>query len=196
MAISKAPVDVPSEVGQSLVEQGLRDFLVVLRLHRHVRLEVEAVGEVDANGIAMGLVLLLPHHAMPAGPEQDGVARLDRRLWVCWLARAIPELDPAGLEDFLNRPPRTGAAAVTLRFATDRVAVEGGRAGGTHCEEKAQHKLPSHLGTECVPDHRFKQPSSLGHIHLWLCMRMLATPARDRSRFACARRRRGRRFPP
>ncbi len=60
------------------------------------------------------------------------------------LARAIPELDQPGLEDFLDGPPRTCAAAVALRAAVDRVAIEGGCLCGRHSKENTQHMSCSH----------------------------------------------------
>ena len=69
-AFTKPLINVPSKFGQSLVEHRLRDFLIVLSLDRSVRLEVEAVGEVVAHGVARGLVLLLPQ--LHPGPRPTG----------------------------------------------------------------------------------------------------------------------------
>jgi len=68
--VPKLPVDVPSQFCQSLVEHRLRDFLIVLRLDRRVRLEVEAVGEVVAHGVATAWFFFLPQ--LHPGPRPTG----------------------------------------------------------------------------------------------------------------------------
>ena len=69
MAFNKPPVDVPSQFGQPLLEHRLRDFLVVLSLDRRVRLEVEAVGEIVADGVARGSVLRLLEEGRSSPPK-------------------------------------------------------------------------------------------------------------------------------
>jgi len=77
---------------------------------------------------------------MPAGSEQDGVARPDRRSRVGGLAIVVADLDQPCLEDVLDGTPRALGTAVALRAAIDGIAVESGGGGRGQGEKENEQE--------------------------------------------------------